>query len=113
MHWRDIKPDRLWEMIVRGRVYENAAHMHAAYPELFRTHRAATDARARFGDIRGRVHEMAARDVEAWSEIAFQSAGQGQRVSRAWARARDVNAMRSDLEIRFGEMVHFSVLPFT
>ena len=52
VHWRDIRPDRLCEMLVRGRVYENAAHMHTIYPELFSTRRAATDARARFGDIR-------------------------------------------------------------
>ena len=113
VHWRDIKPDRLWDMLARRRVYENAAQMHAVYPDLFGTRRAATDARARFGDIRGRTRELAARDIEAWSEIAFQPTGQGQRVSRAWGRARDVDAMRADLEARFGEMVYFRALPFT
>lgn len=122
VHWSDIKPDRLCEMLVQGRVYENAAHMYAFYPDpggpaasgkLFRSRRAATDARARFGDIRARTRELAARDVEAWSEIAFQPAGQGQRVSRAWCRARDVDTMRADHEARFGEMVYFRALPFT
>jgi hypothetical protein len=56
---------------------------------------------------------MAARDVEPWSEIAFQTTGQGQRVSRAWCRSRDVDSTQMDLEARFGGLVYFRALAFT
>jgi hypothetical protein len=113
VRWRDIRPDRLWDMIACGRVFENAAHMHAIYPDLFRTRRAATDARARMGDVRGRTRKLVAGDRDAWSEFAFQPAGQGQRVSRAWCRTCDVEAMRADAEAVFGALAYWRILPFT
>jgi hypothetical protein len=111
--WGDIKPDRLWDMIAAGRIYENAAQMHAVYPELFRTARAATDARARMGDIRARTREAVGRDGAAWSEIAFQPAGQGHHVSRGWCRTRDVDAARADIESRLGDLVYWRAFAFT
>jgi hypothetical protein len=113
VRWRDIRPDRLCDMLVRGRVYENSTHMHAFYGDLFRSRRAATDAAWRFGDIRARTKDLAAMDAEPWSEITYQLPGQGQRVSRAWVRTHEVDATHDDLVARFGELVHFSVVPFT
>ena len=56
---------------------------------------------------------MAERDVEPWSEIAFQPAGQGQHVSQAWCRTHDIDAMQADLEACFGTLVYFRALAFT
>jgi hypothetical protein len=75
--WRDFRVDRLWEMVARRRVYSNAAHMHAVYPDLFKTDRAATDARASMGDIRGRLRELADRDPAPGRRSSSSHAGRG------------------------------------
>jgi hypothetical protein len=83
-----------------------AAQMHVVYPDLFRTRRAATDARARMGDKCAHSRELVARDTAPWPEITFQPPGQGQRISRGWVRTCDVDTARADLAARFGMPVH-------
>ena len=113
-HWRDIRPDRLMHMAARRRVFLNAADMTRHHADLFRSEKAASAARERFGDdIAGRLREMLGRDRRPWCRVRYQPAGQGQQLRWAFCPAGELEALRVEIEAAAGALVHWRPEPFS
>jgi hypothetical protein len=113
VRWSDVKPDRLLHMVARGRVFLNAADMHAQHAGLFGSENAAAHARERFGNIRARLQDMCGRQRRPWCWVRFQPAGQGQHLHSAFCPASDVAALRGEVEAAIGGLVYWQPQPFT
>jgi hypothetical protein len=110
--WRDVRPGRLGEMVLRGCVYLNAATMAAMYPDLFATEKAASNARERFGDVWARVRAWVGRDRVPWARVRWQRAGQGCGLQWLLCREAEVEARKAVLAAS-GKIVHWQVERFT
>jgi hypothetical protein len=109
IRWADVRPDRLTSMVRRGRVCINAVDMHLWHPDLFKTAKAGSSARERFGDVTARLMTMLDRDARPWSSVQFQPAGQGQHLRSIMCPSGEVLQLRAEAEAKHGALVHWSV----
>lgn len=108
IRWADAEPDRLVSMVARGRVCTNAVDMHRWHKDLFKTPKAASNARGRFGDVTGRLMKMLSRDPQPWSHVQYQTAGQGQHLRNVFCPTSEVEQLRKEAEEKYGALVHWS-----
>ncbi len=107
--WTMAAPDRLARMVLRRRRHSNAADMTGLHPDLFPTEKAAAQARARFGDVEGRLRaiRLHARP-ELWSAVIWQPQGTGAAAApERESRPPSTTAMRAEIEAyirRFGDV---------
>jgi hypothetical protein len=113
VHWRDVSPGRLGEMVIRGFVHLNAATMTAMYPDLFPTEKAASRAREDFGDIWQRLRAWVERDRRPWVRVRWQRAGQGHALQWSICPEAEAETLRAAVEALGGEPVHWQVESFT
>jgi hypothetical protein len=115
--WRQERPGRLGEMVLRRRVHLNAATMAAIHDDLFQSDKAASSARARwvewFGDIWTRLREWVKHDRAPWARVRWQRAGQGAALQWSLCPEAEVAAMRAEVAAKFGEPVYWQVERFT
>jgi hypothetical protein len=114
-HWRDVKPNRVQMMHLRGAVYTNAADMHRFYPDMFPSEDAARQAIRRMGGA-GALHAEARRLAimadDARACVTFQPPGQGYHPRWAYLPQEDVAALKTMLERKFGgKIINWKVLP--
>jgi hypothetical protein len=113
IRWQDAKPDRLVHMVAGERVCLNAADMTAWHNKLFKSEKAASSARERFGDARGRIMAMISRDVRPWAEVRFQPAGQGQHIHTMFCPYDQIDSLHAEAARKYSRLVHWSARRIT
>ncbi len=91
--------------------------MATMHEDLFPSDKAASSARARwgewYGDIWNRLRDWVKYDREPWARVRWQRAGQGAALQWSSCPEADVRAMKAELSAKFGELVHWQVERFT